>query len=163
MKKLIQILCLYLVVSYPIQAVELGDPAPNCELKHFKTQENLNINDLLGKVVYIDFWASWCPTCKKAFPALNQLHQELNAKGFEVFTVNLDEERKDADEFLRQHPVDFAVAYDDKKACPNRYHVLAMPASYIIDKQGIIRDIHLGFEEGDIIQVRNRILALLEE
>jgi len=163
MNKFIQVLCLCLTVSFPLWAAEVGDTAPDCELKHFETQENLNINDLKGKVVYIDFWASWCPTCKKSFPALNKLHEELNSRGFEIFAVNLDEQKQDADAFLRKNPVDFAIAYDARGECPKAYQVMAMPTSYIVDKRGIVREIHLGFKDEDVGKIRTKVLALLDE
>lgn len=163
MKKFIQVLFLYISVTFSVQAAKPGDSAPKCKLKHFKTQEILNILDFKGKVVYLDFWASWCPTCKKSFPFLNQLHNELNIKGFEIFAVNLDEEKEDADAFLHNNPVDFAIAYDAKGKCPNAYQVMAMPASYLIDKQGIVREIHMGFKDEDVSKIRTKVLALLDE
>lgn len=163
MKNFILLTMLYLMAVLSVHAANPGERAPDCQVKHFETLENMNLEDFKGKVIYMDFWASWCPTCKKSFPFLNRLHQELNDKGFEIFAVNLDQEKNDAAKFLRNHPVDFTIAYDAEGKCPTAYDVMAMPASYIIDKRGIVREIHLGFKDDDIDKIRNSVLALLDE
>ncbi len=144
-------------------SAETGDTAPACNITDLTTQEPINISDFKGKVVYLDFWASWCPPCKQSFPALNELHNKLKNKGFEVLAINLDEEKQDAKDFLQAIPVDFTIAHDIQSTCPKSYEVMAMPSSYIIDKQGVIRKIHLGFKDNDITELQKTILSLLAE
>ena len=140
-----------------------GELASTCLSTHFNNSQALDISNYKGKVIYIDFWASWCPPCKLSFPSLNKLHNELKQQGFEVVAVNLDEEKNDAEAFLKHNPVNFTIAYDSEGKCPSAYNVMAMPSSYIIDKQGIIREVHLGFDEDNMINIRTSILALLAE
>ena len=163
MKTLFFTLVLGILLTSTILAAESGDVAPICNITDFTTQEPININDYKGKVIYLDFWASWCPPCKQSFPALNKLHNELKNKGFEVLAVNLDQEKEDANQFLHANPVEFTIAYDAQSACPKAYEVMAMPSSYIIDKQGVIRKIHLGFKENDVTEIQEVILTLLAE
>ncbi len=144
-------------------AAQPGETAPSCSVERFNTNSSLNITDLKNKVVYVDFWASWCPPCKMSFPSLNQLHNELKDKGFEVVAINLDEEKDQAAEFLQNNPVGFSVGYDGEGKCPETYQVIAMPSSYIIDKKGIIREVHLGFDEDSPDKIRSAVLSLLSE
>ena len=161
-KKFYTILTCLLFSSIAL-AAKPGEPAPTCLSTKLHDGHALDINRFKGKVVYIDFWASWCPPCKMSFPSLNKLHTELNSQGLEIVAINLDEDKNDALEFLEHNAVDFPIAYDGEGACPGNFDVLAMPSSYIIDKQGIVREVHLGFDEDSIDKIRTTILALLAE
>ena len=149
-------------VSAPWAAGE-GDPAPACNIPYFNSDKTFDLNALRGKVVYMDFWASWCPPCKMSFPKLNELHNELKNQGFTVVAVNLDEEEQEAARFLAEHPVEFAVARDAEGTCPTEFEVMAMPSAFIIDKQGRIRKVHLGFKQDDVSEIRETVLALMNE
>ncbi len=165
MKKII-LLVLSLAI-FPVLASNEGDQVPDCVVKNFYDKQGINekieLNKLKGKVVYVDFWASWCPPCKLSFPSLNTLYKELKGKGFEVVAINLDEEKQDAKKFLADVPVDFSIGYDPEGECPRLFDVMAMPSAYILDKKGVIRTIHLGFKKADIIEIRKAVLALLNE
>jgi peroxiredoxin len=137
--------------------------APKCQAPTLKEQKPLDLPSYRGKVVYMDFWASWCPPCRTSFPLLNALHNELQGRGFEVIAVNVDENREDLMHFIEQVPVDFTIAADPDGECPQAYDVVAMPSSYLIDKQGIIRYVHHGFHKKDIGAIRELVLALLAE
>ena len=116
-----------------------------------------------GKVLLVDFWASWCPPCKASFPALNALYREFQPRGFEVVAVNLDERRHDADAFLQDHPHQMTVVFDPKGASPVAFGVKGMPSSFVIDKAGTIRFTHMGYS-GNIEQTyRQEIHQLLAE
>ncbi|MGR8932314.1 MAG: TlpA family protein disulfide reductase [Gammaproteobacteria bacterium] len=162
-RTILTILSVSLAIISPIWAASEGDPAPICNLRQFNSDEGIQLQELEGKVVYMDFWASWCPPCKLSFPKLNELHKEFTDKGFEVVAVNLDEEKEDAVAFLADHPVDFAVARDSEGVCPGVFEVMAMPSAFIIDKQGKIRKVHLGFKEDDVGEIRDTVLALINE
>ena len=152
-----------LLVNSSVLAVDIGDPMPGCKVNHFNQTQTVNLSDYQGKVVYLDFWASWCGPCKQSFPAMNRLQKELQKQGLQIIAVNLDEEQSDAETFLKQQPVNFLVAQDQTGTCPKAFQVMAMPSSYIIDSRGMIRDIHLGFNEGDEQVIRDKIIALLQE
>jgi cytochrome c biogenesis protein CcmG/thiol:disulfide interchange protein DsbE len=116
-----------------------------------------------GKIVLVDFWASWCVSCKTAFPALNAIYREYEAKGVAVLAVNLDERRKDADAFLGAHPHQMPVLFDPKGASPVAFGVKGMPTSFVIDRTGTIRFTHMGYT-GDVdASYRQEIAQLLAE
>jgi thiol-disulfide isomerase/thioredoxin len=143
------------------QAAEVGERAPSCQAKGLDGSGPVDLASRTGKVVYIDFWASWCGPCAESFPFLDQLHTELKSKGFEVLGVNLDEDAADAQAFLRKRPVGFTLVGDPDGRCPRVYGVQAMPSSYLVDRQGVIRHVHRGFKAGDKKAIRDQILLLL--
>ena len=162
-KKIVGFLFGFFIFPSSVLAANSGESAPACISTNFYNGQVLDIASYKGKVVYMDFWASWCPPCKLSFPSLNKLHNELKDRGFEVLAINLDEEKSDAEAFLKHTPVNFSIAYDGEGSCPGAYKVMAMPSSYIIDKQGIVREVHLGFDEDKFKKIRTSILALLKE
>ncbi len=151
--------CLVLTSSQ-VKAINVGDSAVSCPAI-LKDGSSLNLEEFKGKVIFLDFWATWCPPCKKSMPFLNALHKELLKHGFQVLAINVDEDSRIAKKFLNQYPVNYPVAMDPTGQCPEKYNVLAMPSAYLIDRQGIVRYIHLGFRDGDKNEIRHRILELL--
>ena len=135
----------------------------SCTLTNLEGEPVLELNELKGKVIYVDFWASWCPPCIKSFPFLNQLEAELKNQGLYVIGVNLDEKLADAQEFLAKFPVNFSIAADPSKQCAKDFNVMAMPTSYIIDRKGNIRHIHKGFRPDETQQLRTLVTELLLE
>jgi len=162
-KKITPLLFSLLIFSGSTFAVSTGEIAPSCLSNNFYNDQALDISSYKGKVIYLDFWASWCPPCKLSFPSLNKLHTELQSQGVEIIAINLDEEKIDAESFLKQTPVNFYISYDKEGNCPKAYNVMAMPSSYVIDKEGIVREIHLGFDKDNLKDIRNSILTLLSE
>jgi cytochrome c biogenesis protein CcmG/thiol:disulfide interchange protein DsbE len=116
-----------------------------------------------GKVVLVDFWASWCPPCKTSFPALDLLYREYQPRGVEVLAVNLDERRRDADAFLGDHPYRLTVLFDPKGASPLAFGVKGMPSSFLIDKAGNVRFTHMGYSGNVDESYRREIAQLLTE
>jgi thiol-disulfide isomerase/thioredoxin len=116
-----------------------------------------------GKVVLVDFWASWCPPCKTSFPALDALSREFEPRGLTVLAVNLDERRKDADGFLSAHPHTMPVFFDPGGGAPASFGVKGMPTSFLIDRAGIIRFTHMGYSASIGQQYRREIDLLVSE
>jgi thiol-disulfide isomerase/thioredoxin len=123
----------------------------------------VHLADFRGKVVLVDFWASWCIPCKTSFPALDVLYRELQPRGFEVLAINLDERRRDADTFLGAHPHMMPVAFDPRGAAPLAFKVRGMPTSILIDRAGDIRYTHEGYSAKVVDEYRREIGMLLEE
>jgi peroxiredoxin len=116
-----------------------------------------------GKVLLVDFWASWCAPCKTSFPALDSLYREYQPRGLEVLAVNLDERRRDADAFLRARSHRLTVLFDPSGASPAAFGVKAMPSSFLIDKAGNIRFTHMGYSGNVDESYRREIAQLLAE
>ena len=99
-----------------------------------------------GKVLVIDFWASWCVPCRRSFPWLNAMHDKYGDDGLVIIGVNLDESRADAEDFLREYPPKFAIHYDVDKTLAREFDVMGMPMSYVIGRDGQQVAKHFGFK-----------------
>ncbi len=165
LKRLLLGFCLSLCLPLCAQAagVAVGQVAPPVVLPQLTGAGDISLESLRGKVVYLDFWASWCGPCRVSFPILNQLRKELGPKGFEVLAINVDEVESDANKFLSEVPVDFLIVRDDKATTPQTFGILGMPTAYLIDKQGTVREIHQGFRKNDGEKLRTSIVTLLGE
>ena len=124
---------------------------------------SLDLAPYKGKVVYLDFWASWCAPCRQSFPWMNQLQQAYGPKGFVVIAVNVDHERDLADEFLRQTQPNFKIVYDASGEIASTYRFKDMPTSVLIGRDGKVRFVHQGFfpEKEDLYA--SHISALINE
>lgn len=123
----------------------------------------IGLADFKGKVVLLDFWASWCGPCRHSFKWLNELHTRHGDDGLVILGVNLDEERSDALRFLKEYPAAFQIGYDSEGKVAQSYRVKGMPSSYLIDRQGRIRVAHVGFRERDKQPLEAEIRSLLSE
>lgn len=141
-------------------AVETGQPAPAFSLPSVKG-DVVALEQLRGKVVYVDFWASWCGPCRRSFPWMNEMQQKYGARGLVVVAVNVDKKRADADRFLAQLPASFTVVFDDSGATPTAYGVKGMPSSYLIDARGNVVAVDRGFLDERKAPLEDRIKALL--
>jgi peroxiredoxin len=160
----ILLLIFSLVVVIPAAAHFEGDSSPpQCKLFNLDGALAEDWQAMKGQVIYIDFWASWCPPCIKSFPFMNQLTDEFQARGLQVVGVNLDEKKSEAEDFLDQFQANFTIMFDLDKRCAEDFNVIAMPSTYIIDKRGFVRHIHRGFRPGETEAMRELINALLEE
>lgn len=144
-------------------SAEQAKPAPACQLSTLDQAQRYDLQRYKGKVVYVDFWASWCGPCVQSFPFMNKMENELKNQGLAVVAVNLDEELGDAKAFVAEHPVDFSVATDPERQCAKQFEVKAMPSSYLIDRKGLIREVHLGFRPGEAEQFRAVVEQVLRE
>lgn len=133
------------------------------ELSELEGSPVSSMQQLQGKVVLVDFWASWCAPCRKSFPWLNAMQQRHGAEGLLVLAINEDTERRDAERFLQQVPADFSILYDRAGALAQQYQLMGMPSSFLIDKKGQIRYRHIGFKQADIADYETQIRQLLAE
>ena len=104
------------------------------------------LDSLRGKVVLVDFWASWCEPCRKSFPWMKTLIEHYGPRGFTVVAINLDKNRDDAEAFLDRYESPFTVAFDPSGKTAEAYEVKAMPSSFLIDRRGSIVYAHAGFD-----------------
>ncbi|MEQ1739851.1 MAG: TlpA disulfide reductase family protein [Methyloglobulus sp.] len=144
-------------------ATDVGQPAPQFTLPTLQADQPTALKQYAGKVIYLDFWASWCAPCRTSFPLLNKLHEKLKAQGFEVVAVNLDEDKANAEKFLKEFPVSFTVLRDAKGEWADQFVVESMPTSFILDKQGVVQNIHHGFASDDIKELEEKITKLLAQ
>jgi thiol-disulfide isomerase/thioredoxin len=121
------------------------------------------LEDLRGKVVLVDFWASWCAPCLQSFPWMNALQQKHAGDGLVIVAVNLDQDRALADAFLQKVPAQFRVEYDAGGSVARQFDVQAMPTSFLIDRSGQVRARHAGFREKQRADREREIEKLLKE
>ncbi len=100
-----------------------------------------------GKVVYLDFWASWCVPCRQSFPWLNAMQAAHQQQGFVVLSINLDTKISHAKAFLEKHPANFDIIYDNQGLLSKKFALKGMPSSYLFNRQGKIIANHLGFNQ----------------
>ena len=124
---------------------------------------NVQLKNLKGKVVYLDFWASWCLPCKKSFPWMNEMKDRYSSQGFEILAVNLDKDRTLADEFLKEMPANFLVAFDASGDSASTYKLKGMPGSYMIGRNGMLHASHIGFREKDKDKLEQLIKDMLDK
>ena len=123
----------------------------------------VNLADFRGRVVLVDFWASWCAPCKASFPLLDALRRDLQPKGVEVLAVNVDERRRDMDAFLADRSHSMPILIDPKGVAAQAFGVQAMPSSFVIDRSGKIRFAHAGYTATTVQRYREEIAMLLAE
>ena len=143
----------------PARAVAPGENAPAFSL--LDARGNLvALERLKGKVVYVDFWASWCGPCRQSFPWMNGLQQRYPEQ-LVVVGVNVDRKRADADRFLQEHPAQFTVVFDAAGVTPSTWSVKAMPTSFLVDPNGKIVAVETGFEESKAGAMEERVRTLV--
>ena len=121
------------------------------------------LDGLKGKVVLLDFWASWCDPCRRSFPWMNEMQRRYAGSDLLVVAVNLDQDRKLAEKFLAAVPAGFRVEFDPGGALATQFGVTAMPMSFLLDRKGMVRERHSGFREAVKAQREQSILKLLKE
>lgn len=164
MKRLVPVVLLAtLVVSTSEAKLKKGDAFPAGAVPTLDGKGKIDLSKYKGKVVVVDFWASWCEPCKVELPALNALQKKYKDKGLVVLGINLDEKKADAQAFLKDHPVQLSLGYDgDKKVLPGKLEIETMPTSFIVDKKGVIAVRHEGFRDGDTAKIEKEIQELLK-
>ena len=152
---------LLLSTSAAFAGVKTGDSAPDFDQSMLSSSGRLKLSTLRGKVVLVDFWASWCEPCKKELPILAKIAPRLHARGIELVTVNIDDDTAKAQQFLKQVSIaGLNVVRDTDKRIVGAYEPPKMPSSFAIDKSGVIRAINAGFEDGDEAKIEKQLVAL---
>jgi peroxiredoxin len=116
-----------------------------------------------GKVVLIDFWASWCVPCRQSFPWMASMMNRYGAQGLAIVAVNLDKKRDGADRFLESFPAPFTVAFDPYGKLAEGFRVEAMPSSFLVSRTGEIIHIYAGFDPGHAQTVEEQIKEALSK
>ena len=135
-------------ISLNASAVGLQEIAPDFTLKSLDGS-NLRLEEYRGQVVLINFWASWCGPCRQEMPLLDRLHHRYEDTGFAVLGVNVEGEVAPAQEIVDKTNVTFPILIDESQRVSEMYNLQAMPSTVVIDRDGVVRYIHLGYKPGD--------------
>lgn len=123
----------------------------------------VNLADYRGKVVLVDFWASWCTPCIRSFPWMDEMVEKYGEQGFEIIAINMDQEAILAEKFLQRYPNKLTIAFDPQGSVAEQYEIMGLPNSFILNKQGEIVYKHVGFRLAELEKYEAEILSLLSE
>lgn len=143
-------------------ALEVGDAPPRIDLPDQKGAR-VELDKLRGKLVIVDFWASWCAPCREEMPALDKLYEKYGKQGLVVVAVNIDRSEKKMRSALKSMPVSFPVVHDKGLKLASQYEPSVMPSSYFIGRGGRVEYIHRGFRKKDLPEIEAQVQKLLAE
>lgn len=156
------VLALGLTSTPGAHALEVGATPPPIDLPDLDGSP-VELEELAGKVVLIDFWASWCGPCKKEMPMLQALHERHATRGLVVIGINIDRNEKKLESFLKHTPVTFRIVHDRRAEIASRYELSTMPSTFFVGRNGKLRHVHEGFREDHAELIERRIQTLLDE
>ena len=142
--------------SHPL----VGAPAPAFELREVVGGGEQSLAAHAGKVVIVDFWATWCQPCKQSFPAYQKLVGDMGG-ALVVVGISQDDEAKYIPAFLSETGAKFPVVWDDGKSVAKAYDPPTMPTAFVIDKSGIVRFVHVGYRAGDEAMLEDEVRSLM--
>jgi cytochrome c biogenesis protein CcmG, thiol:disulfide interchange protein DsbE len=142
--------------SHPL----VGAPAPAFKLEDVSRGGKQSLGAYAGKVVIVDFWATWCEPCKQSFPAYQKLTDELGGDVV-VVAISQDDDPKGIPSFIAETGAKFPVVWDDGKSVAKAYDPPTMPTAYVVDKSGIVRFVHAGYRPGDEATLSEEARSLL--
>ena len=150
----------FAIAALALADVKVGAPFP--ALETFSLEGTLP--ERAGRVVMVDFWATWCAPCKASFPAYSVMQKEFGERGFTLVAVSVDKKSEEYAEFLKKFAPGFVTVRDAKQKLVNEVKVPGMPTCYLIDRKGVLRAIHSGYHgDASVRELREEITKLLEE
>jgi peroxiredoxin len=140
--------------------VKTGNPAPDLTLKDLQGK-SVSLAGLRGKVVFLNFWATWCPPCREELPAMQRLNEVFGKKDFVILAVNVDEDPGAVKKFLAKQPLSFTVLLDPEASAQNLYGVYRFPETFLIDRQGNVVQRYLGARDWSSVDFLKYVSSLL--
>ncbi|HHJ35093.1 MAG TPA: TlpA family protein disulfide reductase [Gammaproteobacteria bacterium] len=149
-------------LSHDLTAIDKVTSAVDFELQDMD-EENRKLSDYKGKVILLNFWATWCPPCVREMPSMERLRQQVGTEAFEVIAVNQMEDIDEVFAFTGQLEIDpgFKILFDSDSQISQAYHVRGLPTTYLIDKKGNIRYRAVGgreFNHPEVVKIINRLM-----
>lgn len=141
-------------------SVAMAKAAPEFQLP--TRHGSIDLRQLRGHVVLVDFWASWCGPCHESFPWMNRMYEQYKDQGLRIIAINVDSNTRQAKRFLNRMPAYFTVAFDPGGKTPDAYGVMGMPSSYLVGPDGQIEAKHIGFHRNRTGEYEASIRKLLQ-
>jgi len=139
----------------------IGNPAPTFALDSANGKGKVSMSAFSGKVVIVDFWATWCEPCKKSFPKLQAISARYSASGVVVVGFSEDDDKGGISEFANSFGADFPLVWDADKGVAGKWQPGSMPSTFIVDRKGLVRFIHRGYHDGEEAELDREIRSLL--
>lgn len=156
------LIAISIVVSTSVAAeIRVGD-APTLDTTAVDGA-SITLSEHQGKVVLVDFWASWCAPCVAALPYYQTLADQYGQQDFAVLAINVDEVRGELDRFLRNHTLQIGIVWDETHSLAAEWSPPTMPTTFLIDREGVVRFVFEGFEEDERGNLEHTIQTLLDE
>lgn len=153
-----------LMISQNNHALTLGELAPSFDLPTLgDPHQRISLDQLKGRWVYLDFWASWCAPCKKSLPVFEKMYQEYQRQGLQVLAISLDNEASAAQSFVNSMKITYPVLLDKAMGSSKAYGVIGMPTSFLINPYGTVVWKHQGFQQGDERKIPEEISRLIKK
>jgi len=163
-----------LLLLLPLSTQSAQRPAPDFTLPRLtapaadapenrSAPASVSLAQFRGRVVYLDFWATWCPPCRQSFPWMDEMAERYREDGLSIIAIGLDRKAEQAQRFLQTAQPGFIVAHDADGDVATAYRLRAMPTSFLIDREGRIVSTHIGFRPEDRQQLETRIQELLDQ
>lgn len=153
--RIIAVLILANFYLYGLGPASIGKLAPDFTLKELKSGKDISLEDYRGKIVVLDFWASWCSPCRESLPELAKIDSENHT--LKVLAVNVDDQKESAIKFINNFGLQLTVPYDENRNVVRNYEIPAMPTAIIIDQKGIIRYLHIGYNKNHLENIQKEI------
>jgi peroxiredoxin len=125
--------------------------------------EEISLQSFRGKVVLLNFWATWCGPCREELPELARMQEKFRPRGLVVVAVTVDNELENVRGFLKKHEVKLQALWDRRKKVADAYAVEKMPSSYLLDRNGVIRFVHRGYSPEELKRIEAEIDDLLDK
>ncbi|MDP8998793.1 MAG: TlpA family protein disulfide reductase [Myxococcota bacterium] len=139
----------------------LGNKAPNFSRKAVTGQGTVSSRSLAGKVAIVDFWATWCEPCKKSFPKLEALNAKYKNDGLQVIGISEDDDKEGIPLFASDLGAEFPLIWDQNKAIAAKWQPKSMPSTFVVDRKGTVRFVHLGYHSGEEAEIEREVKSLL--
>jgi len=150
------------VASAGASATAVSQRAPDFTLPS-AAGTNLRLQEQRGQVVMLNFWATWCGPCRREMPQLDRLYEKYRAAGFVLLGVNIDEDQRNAVGLSSKLGLHFPVLFDSKQKVSRLYDLSTMPSTVLIDRDGRVRFVHLGYKDGYEETYEKQVTELLRE
>lgn len=159
---LTSLLTTFAFMSANVNALEIGKPAPDFTLKSL-SGANLNLTEQRGKIIVLNFWASWCGPCRTEMPVLQKFYDKYQDLGVSVWGINVEQENQAGRDFLADLNLSFPILFDASNTLSATYQVEAMPTTIIVDRDGLVRYAYKGYKPGYEKKYAKAIKKLIRE